>query len=197
MSTQTVYKFKITLTGIKPTIWRHLVVPSNYSFWDLHVAIQNAMGWMDYHLHEFTVINPDSGRQELIGVPNDDTYGDQVLASWKKKLKKYIGVNNKMQYIYDFGDHWVHEIKFEGVHEEIQGMKYPICTAGARACPPEDIGGIFGYEEFLEAINNPKDERYEEMLELVGGVFDPEAFDPTQVIWSDPEQQKIDKLIEV
>ena len=84
-------------------------------------------------------------------------------------------------YVYDFGDYWRHRIVVEKVFTATRGGRDPACVGGRRACPPEDCGGTWGYAEFLEAIRDPDHEEHESMLEWVGGHFDPEAFDPSDV----------------
>ena len=98
--------------------------------------------------------------------------------------------NPSAHYTYDFGDDWVHKIKFEKILTREKNIDYPICIKGKRACPPEDCGGIWGYEDLLEIINNPKHEEYEEMLEWLGGEFDPEHFDVKEIRFSDPAKQR-------
>lgn len=93
-------------------------------------------------------------------------------------------------YIYDFGDGWEHRIESEKILPRDENIEYPICIAGKRACPPEDCGGIWGYKEFLEAIRDPEHENHEELLEWVGGEFDPEAFDPKKVYFEDPDERR-------
>jgi hypothetical protein len=88
---------------------------------------------------------------------------------------------DKCLYEYDFGDSWEHEVLVEKILPREQGKRYPVCLTGKRACPPEDCGGIWGYAEFLEAINDPQHPEHEEMREWVGGEFDAEAFDPDEV----------------
>ena len=188
MTKKTVYQFKITLLDIKPSIWRQIQVPKSYSFRDLHLAIQDAMGWMDSHLHEFLVKSPVTSEMESIGVPEEDGFDNSLLSGSKIKIKKYLPSNSKMRYIYDFGDDWEHELKFEGEYPQLESIEYPLCLAGKRACPPEDIGGVSGYEHFLEAINNPNHEEHQELLDWVGGYFNAEDFDPTQVLFHDPEE---------
>ena len=188
MTKKTVYQFKITLLDIKPSIWRQIQVPKSYSFRDLHLAIQDAMGWMDSHLHEFLVKSPVTSEMESIGVPEEDGFDNSLLSGSKIKIKKYLPSNPKMRYIYDFGDDWEHELKFEGEYPQLESIEYPLCLAGKRACPPEDIGGVSGYEHFLEAINNPNHEEHQELLDWVGGYFNAEDFDPTQVLFHDPEE---------
>lgn len=101
-----VYQFKITLKGAKPPVWRRIQVPETYSFWDLHVAVQDAMGWLDYHLHEFEIIDPRYGDERNIGIPNEDEdYYNRTLAGWRQKIAAWFSpFNTKANYRYDFGD---------------------------------------------------------------------------------------------
>jgi len=187
-----VYQFKITLKGTKPPIWRRILVPETYTFWDLHVAIQDAMGWEDYHLHEFTLLSPKTGRKVKIGIPSDEDvdYGWEVLAEWNQKIAHYFSSeNSKADYVYDFGDGWEHSIKLEKILPRETGVAYPRCIDGRGACPPEDCGGIGGYAEFLEAIGDPANELHEDMLDWVGGSFDPDDFDPNDVEFEDPDSR--------
>jgi hypothetical protein len=183
MTKSTVFQFKITLQDIKPFIWRRVQIPGNYTFWDLHVAIQDSMGWTDTHLHEFRVVNLITSEEEYIGIPDDD--GEDIhstLAGWEIKVKDYVKAqeNHKISYLYDFGDSWKHIIEFEGEHEK-QPEKYPQCLAGERACPPEDVGGVCGYQNFLSIIQDTKHEERKKLLAWVGGKYDPEKFDPKKV----------------
>lgn len=89
-----VYQFKITLKDIEPPIWRRIQVPETYSFWDLHVAIQDAMGWKDSHFHEFAFFNPESGLLERIGIPDEECEGE-VLPAWEKEIAHYFFLNHK------------------------------------------------------------------------------------------------------
>lgn len=189
MTKKLVLQFKVTLQNITPPIWRRLQISDQCTFWDLHIAIQDAMGWTDSHLHEFKVINPLTSNIEYIGIPDDE--GDDLhpmLAGWNVKVKKCINLNDnqKISYLYDFGDSWEHLIEFEGLQEK-QSTKYPICLAGERACPPEDVGGISGYENFLIIIKNPKHKEHKEYLEWVGGKYEPEKFDPKRVKFDNPK----------
>ena len=170
-----IYELRVALPYIVPTIWRRLEVPGAMTFYDLHDAIQTAMGWEDDHLWAFyvgkTEVSPASEQLEFPGVPRaqpaDGTTLDQMLA----------GQGVKFRYVYDMGDDWLHEIKVEKVFTPEHGVTYPRCTGGARACPPEDCGGFPGYQNFLKAVKNPKHPEHEESLEWIGGEWDPEAFD--------------------
>ena len=187
-----VYQFKIILTGSKPSIWRRILVPSNYSFWDLHVAIQDSMGWLDYHLHIFEIKNPATNIKVEIGIPDeeDNVFGRIVLPDYEERISKYFKGNNKTaKYEYDFGDRWRHTIKFEKILPASIGEKYPKCIDGKMACPPEDCSGIGGYYNLLSILNDPKNEDYSETIEWLGGEFDPEKFEPKQVSFDDPKER--------
>lgn len=189
---KTVFQFKVSLLEVRPTVWRRIEVPSTYSFWDLHVAIQDAMGWLDYHLHEFQIPEPGESKPARIGIPDDDFFDedDPVLAGWNVPISAYFSAENPLaEYMYDFGDGWQHAVKLEDVIPGLPGLRYPICRAGARRCPPEDVGGPHGYHEFLRAIRNPRHEEHDSCLEWVGGAFDPTDFDPARVRFDNPRKR--------
>ncbi|MGD2248460.1 MAG: plasmid pRiA4b ORF-3 family protein [Candidatus Methanofastidiosia archaeon] len=182
-----VYQFKVTLQNSKPPIWRRIQVPETYNFWDLHVAIQDAMGWYDYHLHEFEIESPAGGSPVRIGVPFEGA--EEVLPEEDQKIVDYFSLENPYAYyVYDFGDCWEHKIQLEKICPR-EDITYPVCIKGKRACPPEDCGGIWGYEELLEIIKNPKHEEYEDMMEWLDKEVDPEHFDPREVIFDDPDER--------
>jgi hypothetical protein len=187
-----VYQFKITLTSSEPSIWRRILVPSHYSFWDIHVAIQDSMGWLDYHLHSFSIKDPITNSKVEIGIPDEeyDAFDRKVLPDHKVKISKYFNENNRnARYEYDFGDSWIHTIKFEKIIQATDGEKYPKCIDGQKACPPEDCGGIGGYYNLLTVLSDPKNEEYNEMIEWLGGEFDPEKFDPKDISFDDPKER--------
>jgi len=134
-----VYQFKVTLRGIMPPVWRRIQVPGAYSFWDLHVAIQDAMSWLDYHLHEFIIPHPETGGKVRIGMITTEYDDDEeVLVDREEKIPEYFTMGNRdAGYIYDFGDDWEHEIKLEKILPREEGIEYPRCIMGKRACPPE------------------------------------------------------------
>lgn len=170
-----VYQFKITLLGVKPLIWRRIQVPDG-TLDDLHEHIQTAMGWTNSHLHQFMIRGRRYGDPELL---DDDLLEDELGDSTHTELSVLLAKARKpmkFSYEYDFGDSWEHEVIFEGVVAAEAGVRYPRCTDGACACPPEDVGGVWGYAEFLEAIRNPKHEEHVDMLEWIGGKFNPEQF---------------------
>jgi Plasmid pRiA4b ORF-3-like protein len=175
----TIYQFKITLMGRKPPIWRRIQTP-DCTLDKLHEHIQTAMGWTNSHLHQFTIAGERYGDPELL---NDDFDDFECIDSRKTMLSQILpasGKRLKFKYEYDFGDSWEHEVVLESSRPPESGKKYPLCVEGERACPPEDVGGGWGYEEFLAAIADPKHEEHESMLEWCGGSFTPDAFDPAE-----------------
>jgi hypothetical protein len=182
-----VYQFKITLKDSKPPIWRRIQVPENYSFWDLHVAIQDAMGWMDYHLHVFEIGTYGGFGSIEIGIPE----ANEHLKSVKEKISKYFSPTHpKVMYVYDFGDDWEHTILLEKIVPADPAQSYPLCLAGKRACPPEDCGGLYGYYNMLEILSHPKHPQYQDYLSWLDGDFDPDAFDPKEVVFDDPKKRQ-------
>src|SRR4051794_24697397 len=166
-----IYQLKITLRDSKPPIWRRVEVPDTVTLAQLHQIIQASMGWYDSHLHQFTV-----GRIHY-GVPDPDDF-EEVRDERRVRLNQILTEpKQKLVYEYDFGDGWEHVMLLEKVLAPEQGTEYPRCIAGKRACPPEDVGGVWGYASFLEIMRDPKHPEHAEMLEWVGGEFDPEEFD--------------------
>jgi len=181
----------VVLSGTDPLVWRRIEVPEDYSFWDLHVAIQDAMGWLDYHLHEFHVVNPLSGVVQRIGIPDDEVPEDKsCTAGWKVNVTAYFAFDAPPAlYVYDFGDDWQHVLMYEGMSPVDPSARYPRCISGARRCPPEDCGGVHGYAELLATLADADHPRHEEMLEWVGEMFDPDEFDPGAVTFHDPRRR--------
>lgn len=174
-STERLFQFKITLLESQPPIWRRIQVKDS-TLDKLHERIQTAMGWTNSHLHQFEIDGERFGDPELL----DDGFEDfECVDSTVTRISQIVPKNGKQfhfLYEYDFGDGWEHEILFEGCRNAEKGARYPLCVEGERNCPPEDVGGVWGYTEFLEAINDPDHEEYDRMLEWAGE-FDPEEFD--------------------
>ncbi len=171
------YQFKITLLGIKPTIWRRIQV-QDCSFDRLHECIQSAMGWTNSHSHQFEILGIVYGDPELLCENPEGFVGVDSRVTKIGAVVPRSGVRFPFSYEYDFGDRWKHGVLFEGCLESEQGVRYPRCLEGERACPPEDVGGDSGYKEFLVAIADPAHEEHEEWKQWAGGNFDPEHFDP-------------------
>lgn len=184
MPQKTIHRLRIELKDIQPKIWRRIEVPSTYTFWDLHCAIQDAMGWFDTHLHDFRI---GPRRDVLISMDDEDMPGS--LVEWKTPIADHLAAKgDKALYTYDFGDDWGHDVSVVAIAPQATGVSYPVCVDGRRACPPEDCGGPWGYEEMIAALADPKHEQHEEMREWAGK-FDPEDFDPSGVSFYDPRQK--------
>lgn len=170
-----IYQLKVTLQGIRPPIWRRIQVRAGITLPRLHDTIQVAMGWTDSHLHQFTIGGV------AYGLPDPD-FGDEMRSEQRVKLERVVTTEkDRFVYEYDFGDSWTHAILLEKLVLPEPGLHYPRCLAGKRACPPEDVGGVWGYADFLEAIRRSDHPEHEEMLEWCGGAFDPEAFSLDEV----------------
>jgi Plasmid pRiA4b ORF-3-like protein len=174
-----IYQIKVTLLGTTPPIWRRLLVPADLTLEQLHSVLQQAMGWDDSHLHEFRIGQRRFGRPD----PNYRVMGLPAVANERTvRLSSVLGtVGAKAVYTYDFGDSWEHAILVEKVLPPQLGLAYPVCVGGKRHAPPEDCGGIPGFYNLLEAIRNPEHDEHEEMLDWLGGAFDPEAFSTDEV----------------
>lgn len=172
---QTTYQLKVTLRGSKPSIWRRLQVSSDIGLAELHHTLQIAMGWEDMHLHEFIAA------KRRYGIPDPD-FPDDTLDEFEFSIDELLGKEgDKLVYLYDFGDGWEHDLLLEKITPTRARGSLPQCTAGARACPPEDSGGIPGYERMLKIVRKPSHEEYDELLEWLGEDFDPAAFDKGEV----------------
>jgi Plasmid pRiA4b ORF-3-like protein len=185
-------RFRISLLHIEPTIWRLIDLPADCTFWDLHVATQDAMGWHDEHLHAFELGKDGVRASERLGLSLPGS-GDGIQPDWEVRVADRLAQpGDAAVYIYDFGDFWRHTVELveAGSEEPTEGLSR--CVGGERACPPEDCGGEPGYEELLEVMADPEHEAYADRVawlkRIPGGhwPFDPEAFDPAGVVFRDP-----------
>jgi hypothetical protein len=178
-SVEEIYQIKVTLLRTKPPIWRRLLVPGEFTLAQLHNLLQVAMGWEDYHLHEFLV-----GR-ERFGVPDpDDKLMGVPACIHERKVRisdVFLKPGSRAEYTYDFGDGWAHDLSVEKILLPEPGLSYPLCTDGKLHGPPEDCGGIGGFYNFLEAIQDPRHSEHADLLAWIGGSFDPESFSPAAV----------------
>lgn len=173
-----IYQLKITLRDFRPLIWRRVLTPGKFTLYKLHQVIQLAMGWTDSHLHHFLI----DGVYYSYPYPDSDWEDSGDKDSRRVTLaQRAPQVKRKFIYEYDFGDSWEHDILVEKIEPAEPGTKYPLCLKGVGACPPEDVGGVWGYANFLEAIADPKHAEHASYLEWVGGEFDPSAFDLARV----------------
>ncbi len=170
-----IFQLKIQLRGVRPPVWRRVLVPGEMGLAELHEVVQVAMGWSNSHLHEFEV----GGAR--YGVPDPDWGLGEVADESRVKLFRVAQEGSRLRYAYDFGDGWEHEVTVEKVAGRQPGTRYPRCIAGRRACPPEDVGGPWGYQDFLAAVGDPGHGEHEQWVEWVGGGFDPAEFDVAAV----------------
>jgi hypothetical protein len=178
-ASERVYQFKITLLDTRPPIWRRIQVKDG-TLDRLHEHIQTAMGWTNSHLHHFRVGEQLYGDPLLVQENFEEFHYEDSTTTKLSAILPKTGKRFRFEYQYDFGDSWWHEILFERCVRAEPGKRYPVCLEGARACPPEDVGGTWGYQEFLEAITDPEHEDHDRLLEWAGGSFDTEAFDPVK-----------------
>lgn len=182
-NTDLVFQFKISLLHISPRIWRRIQV-RDCTLDALHEHIQLAMGWTNSHLHEFKIDGKQYGDPEMLGEygSEDSTFQDSKT-TFLSDIVPESGKRFAFEYQYDFGDDWVHQVVFERCFPVAPEQEYPLCVAGARACPPEDCGGVWRYAELVDSIRDRKhevlqdDDDYDEIPDWFGCKFDPEEFD--------------------
>jgi len=173
------YTLDVTLEESNPPIWRRVTATDAMTLADLHDVIQNAMGWEECHLHEFIFGKRRFEARPPLGDPDFEVEGEdeeQVLLGdlLKRKGQRFL-------YVYDFGDDWMHTVRVESVDKDPAEDFVPECLDGARACPPEDSGGMWGYTEKLAILQDPDHEYFYDIREWMGAKFDPEAFDRDRV----------------
>ncbi|MBS3825851.1 plasmid pRiA4b ORF-3 family protein [Candidatus Bipolaricaulota bacterium] len=186
-----IYRFKVELRDFEPTIWRRIQVPGDYTFWELHVGITDAIGWADYHLHQFMINDSKSNEEVSIRIPMEDglDWNIELRDGYEEKISDYFPeANSECDYEYDFGDSWKHLVTLEELEPRQKDRIYPRLLGGEGTCPPEDVGGVNGYREFLETIEDPEHENHDKYLRCAGWDFDPNAFNPQQVKFRDPEK---------
>ncbi|WP_395160940.1 plasmid pRiA4b ORF-3 family protein [Ilumatobacter sp.] len=169
-----VHQLKVTLGGVTPPIWRRIVVDGGETLSHLHSIIQAAFGWHDAHLYDFNI---DGVRY---GVPDGDDW-TPVKDERRVSIDQAIGNGDrKIRYTYDFGDNWDHDVVLDKTISAADIATVPDCIGGRRACPPEDCGGPWGYQELLDILADPSHPEHDERLEWTGGTIDPDAFDPAE-----------------
>jgi hypothetical protein len=170
-----VYRFKITLKDTHPPIWRRIET-KDVTLETLHELTQTAMGWTNSHLHQFEIGDTRYTDPRFMEHAWDDFGAISYAGVRVSDLVSQHGTKLRIDYEYDFGDGWQHTIALEEVTDAEPGVRYPRCIDGDRACPPEDVGGVWGFADFVEAVTNSDHERHEEFLEW-NGPFDPTDFD--------------------
>jgi hypothetical protein len=171
---QPTLRLRIQLNDIDPVIWRRLLVPGTVRMAKLANILLAAMGWSNSHLHAFTV------GEARYGMHADD-YPDEEIDEKRVTVLQALRDEQPFLFEYDFGDSWDHEVVVEEVTRSLVGLKHAVCLGGANACPPDDVGGVGGYADFLAAIGDPTHEKHASAIEWIGGPFDPTAFDLGEV----------------
>lgn len=163
----------VELRHVRPLVWRRLLVPETVTLAKLHGILQWTMGWTNSHLHEYEIA------RRRYGIPSQDWPDAEPVADERRvRLQTLIeGGVKRFVYLYDFGDGWEHVVKIEDLVAPQSDQPPILCLAGANACPPEDVGGPYGYADFLEILANPRHEEHADMMSWIGGAFDPTAFD--------------------
>ena len=172
MTATSIARLKVTLDDVKPAVQRRLEVPLTIRLDRLHLVLQAALGWTDSHLYEIKAGGVGWG------MPDPD-FGDGPLDARKARLVDVLeDVGTKtIRYLYDFGDGWEHTIKVERVTEAVPGVAYPLLLDAKGRCPPEDVGGPWGYDEFLEALADPDHESHADTKTWAGRNYDPKVVD--------------------
>ncbi len=169
-----VYCLDVWLMDIEPRIWRRLAVRPYMKLDRLHMVIQKVMGWTNSHLHSFDAGGGVQYSYPHPGYDMDNDFEDECEAKLSDLVSR---PKDRFIYEYDFGDCWQHMVELTAIEEAKKNVRYPICLAGERACPPEDCGGPWGYPELLETLQGPDNQEKQEMLDWLGGDFDSKAFD--------------------
>ena len=162
----------IELRRVEPPVWRRFQVPELLTLAKLHAVLQIVMGWTNSHLHEFNIAG------QRYGIPDDEGFDDLPMIDERRaRLAQFTGSGLKrFTYTYDFGDSWDHDLRVEQRLARDPATPPIICLDGGNRCPPEDVGGSYGYAEFLKVLRNPRHEEYADMVTWAGGVFDPTTF---------------------
>jgi hypothetical protein len=191
-SPQHLLVFRVELILVPVPVWRRIAVPSRYSFWDLHVALQDALGWEDRHLHLFTTDHPDTGERAYFGIPDTSEFhgAREIQPGWRAPVSEWFRPDQPPAlYTYDFGDDWQHEVGLESWIDPDPGVRYPLCLAGEGACPPEDSGGPHLYAQLVAGLKSDDAAERQRSGDLLGADFDPAAFAPAAVRFDDPRQR--------
>lgn len=169
------YQLYVELEWVRPKVWRRLLVPITIELPLLHSTLLFGMGWGGGHLHEF-MFGQDSYARNEAGLDLSEVMDEAHVT-----LREALGARKTFVYVYDYGDNWRHKVKIEKIVTLDAPISSGVCIGGENACPPEDVGGAPGYEEFLAVLADPDDPDHEDQKEWIGGSFDPAAFDVDEV----------------
>ena len=165
------FQLRVSLEGVTPELWRRVLVPGGYTLDRVHRVLQYAMGWQDQHLHSFEIAGTLYGEPD----PHDEL---DLRDELDIRLDAVVGVGDRFRYTYDYGDWWEHVVSVEAVFPAEPGERYPICLEGERACPPEDVGGVYGYRKLVRAMKDPEHPEHDELRAWLGRPLSPDIFVP-------------------
>ena len=169
-----IFQLRVALDGITPEVWRRVLVPGGYTLDRVHRVIQHTMGWWDYHLHSFDIGGVQYGEPDPDGEPD-------LLDELDTRLDAVVRVGDRFRYTYDYGDWWEHLVDVEAVWPVDPDERYPVCLEGERACPPEDVGGVYGYRQLVQALGDPEHPEHDELRAWLGRGLTAEIFVPELV----------------
>jgi hypothetical protein len=171
---------RLELLLVPLPVWRRIMIGADCTFWDLHVAIQDAMGWEDKHLHRFTVDDPRTAERLHFGIPDASGFhgSERIEPGWEHRVTRYLVTDGlPMLYTYDFGDFWQHEVLREPAHDIAADQSLPTILAGEGACPREDCGGPAGWSDLLKsglaAEFDPADIEFQDPVQRWRHIFGP------------------------
>ena len=167
---QSVFRLRIQLRDVKPVVWRMVLVPGSIRMAKFSAILLAAMGWNNSHLHAFLI------GDERIGMCFDD-YPEGEIDEKGVTVLQALREERNFVFEYDFGDSWEHDVVIEDLTWSSFGLKFGVCLDGENACPPDNVGGAWGYTEFLKAVADPEHEEHDRMIEWAAGPFDPTKFD--------------------
>ena len=168
------YQLYVELEWVAPKVWRRFLVPITIDLPLLHATLLFGMGWQGGHIHEFVIGRDKYG-------PTDMAELDDIADEENVTLREALGAKKTFTYVYDYGDDWRHKVKVEKIVTVDAPIDTAMCIGGENACPPEDVGGAPGYEQFLEALADPNHSEHRNLMEWIGGSFDPTAFSVAEV----------------
>jgi hypothetical protein len=168
-----VFQLEISLKNVSPPVWRCVLIPGDYTLAQVQEALLTAMGWEGFHLYSFNIANSTY-------VEDAYDWPEASIDPGAVRLSDVVKPGDEFEFHYDFGDGWEHRITVTD-RLPTAGRMRPACLAGEGACPPEDVGGPWGYADFLRAIADPQHDRHAELLAWCGGRFDANAFEAQEV----------------
>ncbi len=185
-SVSSVWRLTVTLRDVRPVVWRTILVRPDTKLAMLHRYIQAAMGWKECHLYAFTI----DEREYLVPNREFESHKKTYDARRYALARLFPAANAAFRYVYDFGDHWEHDVIVEGVEPAVYRKQYPICIDGAEPCPPEDCGGPAGYDRFRAIMDDPEDPQYADMRAWARSQYYDGRFDPQFATWAMRDTQR-------